>query len=107
MEQYHDISGLGDFLEKTEMTAFLIIHEGRLVEERYRGGHDRQSVQNTFSISKSLVLALVGLALRDGVLELDAPITRYLPERARASTVFGSTISGASAFAGAKGMRTT
>jgi CubicO group peptidase (beta-lactamase class C family) len=80
LEQHPDVEQLGTLLDETETTAFLVVHEGRLVEERYLLGHDRHSFQNTFSISKSFMSALVGLAVRDGVLELDAPITRYLPE---------------------------
>jgi len=41
------------------------------VEEGYLRGHDRESAQNTFSVSKSFASALVGLAIRDGLLELD------------------------------------
>ncbi len=80
LEQHPEIDELGVFLEQTETTAFLVVHEGRLVEERYLGGHDRESAQNTFSVSKSVASALVGLAARDGRVELGAPITRYLPE---------------------------
>lgn len=80
VEQHPGVQELGAFLEETETTAFLVVHEGRLVVERYLRNHDRDSVQNTFSVSKSITSALVGLALRDGALELDTPITRFLPE---------------------------
>jgi CubicO group peptidase (beta-lactamase class C family) len=80
LELHPDVEELGAFLEETETTAFLVVHKGQLVEERYLRDHNHESVQNTFSVSKSIMSALVGLALRDGVLELDAPITRFLPE---------------------------
>lgn len=79
-EQYPGIEQFGTFLKETETTAFLVVHEGQLVEERYLRGHSRESLQNTFSVSKSLASALVGLALRDESLQLDAPVTRFLPE---------------------------
>ncbi len=82
LERHAGVEELGAFLDETETTAFLVVHKGRLVEERYLRGHDRESAQNTFSVSKSFASALVGLAIRDGLLELDAPITRFLPELA-------------------------
>ncbi|NNK08374.1 MAG: serine hydrolase [Myxococcales bacterium] len=80
---------MGEFLEETETTAFLVVHQGRLVEERYLRGHDSDSIQNTFSVSKSLMSALVGLAVRDGVVNLGAPITGILPELGRRDERFG------------------
>lgn len=82
-EQSPRVERFATFLDETETTAFLVLHEGRLIEERYLRGHDRTSPQNSFSVSKSLTSALVGLAVRDGLLTLDAPITRYLPELER------------------------
>ena len=82
LEQHPGVEELGAFLDERETTAFLVAHDGRLVVERYFRGHGRDSLQNTFSVSKSITSALVGLAVRDGVLDLDAPITRLLPELA-------------------------
>ena len=80
LEAHPDIENVERFLESTETTAFLVVHKGQLVLERYGLGHDSNSVENTFSVSKSLTSALVGLAAADGALELDHPITNYLPE---------------------------
>lgn len=80
LEAHPDIENVERFLESTETTAFLVVHKGHLVLERYGLGHDSNSVENTFSVSKSLTSALVGLAAADGALELDHPITNYLPE---------------------------
>lgn len=82
IEAYPGIEGFHNFMGATETTAFLIVHEGRLVVERYANGHDKDSVENTFSISKSIASAIVGLAIRDGLFRLKAPITEYLPELA-------------------------
>lgn len=89
LEEHPGVEDLGAFLEETETTAFLVVHHGRLVEERYLRGHDRDSFQNTFSVSKSITSALVGLAVRDGYLSLDAPITVVLPELAEHDDRFG------------------
>ena len=80
LEAHPSIDDLDGFLEATETTALLIVHEGQLVLERYGLGHDAESVENTFSVSKSLASALVGLAADDGLLRLDDSIADYLPE---------------------------
>lgn len=89
IEQHPDIDKFDTFLENTDTSAFLIVHEGNLITERYLQGHDRESLQNTFSVSKSVTSALIGLARHDGALELEAPITRYLPELAERDERFG------------------
>ena len=53
IEQHPDVERLEVMLETTETTAFLVMHQGRLVEERYLLGHDQESLQNSFSVSKS------------------------------------------------------
>ena len=84
LESHPNIDKLDAFLEATDTTAFLIIQDGVLVLEQYGLGHDSESIENTFSVSKSLTSALVGLAAADGLLAIDDPITDYLPElRAR------------------------
>lgn len=80
LESYPTIDTLDAFLESTETTALLIIRDGELVLERYGLGHDAESIENTFSVSKSLTSALVGVAAADGVLRIDDPVTEYLPE---------------------------
>ena len=80
LESHPDIDNANQFLASTETTAFLIVHQGQLVLERYGLDHDRESIENSFSVSKSLTSALVGLAAADGVLDVDDPITDYLPE---------------------------
>jgi len=80
METHPDIDDATDFLRATDTTAFLIVHNGRLIFEQYGLGHTAESVENTFSVSKSIVSALIGLAAEDGSFSVDEPITDYLPE---------------------------
>lgn len=82
IEQHLDIEDFDVFLEQTETTSFLVVHEGTLIEERYLQGNDRESMQNTFSVSKSITSAIVGVALNDGALRLKDSITTLLPELA-------------------------
>ena len=80
LQSYPGIDNLDEFVAETETTAFLIVHQGRILLERYGLGHDSESIENSFSVSKSVTSMLVGLAAADGVLAIDDSITDYLPE---------------------------
>jgi CubicO group peptidase (beta-lactamase class C family) len=63
------------------LRSLLVVRHGRLVGERYFGGHDRDTVLNVKSVSKSILSALVGIALREGFLGgLEQPVSTWLPE---------------------------
>jgi len=53
--------------------ALLVVHRGRLVFERYAEGFDVGSRFQSWSMAKSVTNAFVGLLIREGRLELDAP----------------------------------
>ena len=70
-------------MERNGTVALVILKHGKVVLERYYNGHQRDSLVTSFSVAKSVVSALVGIAVRDGhIASIDDPITRYLPELA-------------------------
>ena len=70
-----------ELLTSTQTTAFLIIKDDRLVYENYFNGYGRDSINTSFSVAKSFVSALVGIAIDEGLIDsVDDPITRYIPE---------------------------
>ena len=72
---------LQDLLASTGTTAFIVIQNEQLVYERYFNGHVRDSTVNSFSVAKSFVSALVGIAIAEGrISSVDDPVTTYLPE---------------------------
>jgi CubicO group peptidase (beta-lactamase class C family) len=71
---------LESFLRATETTAFIVVKRDRLIYERYFNGYDHNSTQTSFSVAKSFASALVGIAVDDGAIALDDPITDYIPE---------------------------
>jgi CubicO group peptidase (beta-lactamase class C family) len=71
---------LGRFLASTGTTAFIVIRDGELLYERYFNGDTRSSIQTSFSVAKSYLSALVGVAVDEGLLDLDDPITDHIPE---------------------------
>jgi CubicO group peptidase (beta-lactamase class C family) len=59
----------------------LIVRHGRLVYEQYYQGRNRASDTPVFSVTKSLISALIGIALREGYLtSLDQRIADFMPE---------------------------
>lgn len=69
------------FLVRTETTGLVVLRADTLVHEEYRSGWSEASPATTWSVAKSVVSALVGIALGEGSIEsLDDPVTRYVPE---------------------------
>jgi CubicO group peptidase (beta-lactamase class C family) len=72
---------LGKFLADTGTSAFLVIRNDKLLYEGYFNGYDRESTQTSFSVAKSFVSALIGIAIEEGYIgSVDDPITKYIPE---------------------------
>jgi CubicO group peptidase (beta-lactamase class C family) len=83
--------GLDESLRETDTLAFLVVHEDRLVHERYFDGATRESLQTSFSAAKSFVSTLVGIAIDEGVIEsVEDPVTDYVPELAERDPRFKS-----------------
>ncbi|GGE13871.1 6-aminohexanoate-dimer hydrolase [Polymorphobacter glacialis] len=54
-------------------TAVIILHNGKIVAERYRPGFDSHTPQRTWSVAKSLTAALIGRAAELGRIDIAAP----------------------------------
>ena len=74
---------LGDLLEQTRTRGLLVLREGCVVTEWYGAGADSDTLLTSFSVAKSVLATLVGIALERGELgSLDEPVTEHLPELA-------------------------
>src|SRR5215211_9531596 len=72
---------LEEYLDSSGTTAFLVLHDDRLLYERYFDGYDEHSIHTSFSMAKSFASALVGIAIDEGrIKSVDEPITNYIPE---------------------------
>jgi CubicO group peptidase (beta-lactamase class C family) len=71
---------LATFLEANETTAFLVARGETLVYEAYPNGSSREATQTSFSVAKSFVSTLVGIAADEGLLNLHDSIATYIPE---------------------------
>jgi CubicO group peptidase (beta-lactamase class C family) len=74
---------LDDVLHGTDTRAFVVVHRGRVVFERYDGDSGPKTLETSFSVAKSFVSTLVGIAIDEGRIgSVDDPVTRYVPELA-------------------------
>ena len=77
---------LDEYLDRTNTAAFVVLRDDRIVYERYGRGYGAGSLLNSFSIAKSIVSTLVGMAIADGrIASLDATVADYRPDFAASS----------------------
>ena len=62
--------------------AFLVIQADTLRFERYWQGFDEHTVSNSFSACKSIVAMAVGLAVKEGLVDVEEEIGAYIPRLA-------------------------
>ncbi len=68
-------------LADSATVALVVLRRGELVYEGYFNGFTRESLGTSFSVAKSVVSALVGIAVSEGrIKSVDDPLTTYLPE---------------------------
>lgn len=68
-------------IEELDPAAFLVLWGDSLIYEEYWNGHEEQTISNSFSMAKSIVSLLIGVALDEGKIKsLDEPVANYLPE---------------------------
>jgi len=73
---------LAGLLEETYTDGFLVLHEGAIVFERYFNGMDETTLHLSQSVAKSFTGALAGILAGQGVIDVAAPLTAYVPELA-------------------------
>ncbi|MGH1384337.1 serine hydrolase domain-containing protein [Kordia sp.] len=81
-------SFLDESLEGSNTNAFMVIRNDTVVYEKYFNKYDENSLHTSFSVAKSFVSALVGIAQEEGLLNENEPITTYLPELLRQNKDF-------------------
>lgn len=81
LEMAVGVADLDAFLAETETQSLIVIHDDAVVFERYSNGWRRDSMVTSFSVAKSFVSTLIGIAMEEGLIgSIDDPITAYLPE---------------------------
>lgn len=71
------------FLEETDTTSLIVVKDGAVMYENYWRGNDSATRWISWSVGKSFISALVGIAIEEGKIESIAdPLEKYAPELA-------------------------
>ena len=71
------------FLKERETVAFLIIRNDTVFYEKYFQGYEAEDLMTSFSVAKSFVSALMGIAIQEGYISgVKDTVSTYLPELA-------------------------
>ena len=69
-----------DFLERTCTTGLIVVKDDTILFEKYYRGNDEKSKAITWSVVKSMVSALCGIAVSEGhIKDISRPVTDYVP----------------------------
>lgn len=68
-------------IEKLNPTALLIVKHDKIIYEKYWEDYDENSLTNSFSVAKTFIGLLIGIAIDEGKINsVDDPISDYLPQ---------------------------
>ncbi|MBV6484155.1 MAG: hypothetical protein KFKLKKLM_00645 [Flavobacteriales bacterium] len=68
-------------IEKLEPAAFLVVKNDSIIYEEYWDEYNENSLTNSFSMAKSYIGLLIGIALDEGKINsVDDPVMNYLPQ---------------------------
>jgi CubicO group peptidase (beta-lactamase class C family) len=81
----------GRFLADTSTDGIVILHKGKLIFERYGNGMTARSPHILMSVSKSMLGLVCGVLANQGALDVERPVTDYVPEVASTAYV-GATV---------------
>ena len=81
---------LDAFLQRASTDALVVLHDGRIVIERYANEMGPRTPHILMSVSKSLLGLLTGILVSQGKIDPDEPVTAMVPE------VAGTAYEGAS-----------
>ncbi|TAH42420.1 MAG: class C beta-lactamase-related serine hydrolase [Bacteroidetes bacterium] len=71
---------IGQVLLETVSEAFLVVKNDSIRYEEYWDKHNENTVSNSFSVAKSIVGILIGIAQDEKLLDINDPVSKYLPE---------------------------
>lgn len=88
-QQVNSSTDFAVFLGQNRTLAFLIIRNDTILYEQYFDGTDSASIMPSFSVSKSFVSALIGIAIHEGFIKsVDQLVTDFIPELLENDTAF-------------------
>jgi len=79
------VATLEELLDASHTDAFLVLHRGRIVYERYLNGMQPSSPHLVFSCTKSFVGTMLLTLIEQGRVDAAKPVSYYVPELARSA----------------------
>jgi CubicO group peptidase (beta-lactamase class C family) len=74
---------VAEFMDATDTSGLLVLLEGKIVYEYYALGSSVETRWISWSVAKSFVSAMIGIALDEGLFDsINDPVTKYVPELA-------------------------
>lgn len=71
---------VADFLRDTWTTGLIVLQGGKIAHERYYLGHTATTRTISWSVAKSFISALVGIAVAEGhIADIGQPVSDYVP----------------------------
>ena len=83
---------LRTFISETYTEAFVVLHEGKVVYERYLNGMTADTPHQMMSVTKSFAGLLALLASSEGLLSEEDLVTRWVPELTASGAFDGATV---------------
>ena len=75
------LASLSEYAREKRSAGLLVLIDGAVALEEYYGGHDASKTTNSFSMAKTILGLLIGVAIDEGAIGgLDEPAARYLTE---------------------------
>jgi len=69
---------LQEYFEHYVPDSLLVARKGYIVLEKYYGGHSKETVFETFSVTKSFTSAVAGIAIAEGLFGVDQPAADFI-----------------------------
>ena len=80
-EYDNSVISIQGFIEDSQTTGLLVLKNGKIVYEDYWLGHEQNKQHISFSMAKSFVSALMGIAIEEEfVTDIEQSVTDYVPE---------------------------
>lgn len=68
------------FVQDTRTTGLIVLHDGKVVHESYALGNSASSKAISWSVAKSFISALIGIAVAEGrIRDIQQPVSDYVP----------------------------
>ncbi len=75
------VQNTAEFIDETWTTGLIVLKGDTVAFEEYYRGNDRDSKAISWSVAKSFVSALIGIAVEEGYIkDIEDPVTAYVPQ---------------------------